>query len=184
MNIEYALNLISTIIGFIGTYFMGKGILAITPDVMAKLSQTCVGYNPEQIKNIATQKADMLSGFGLILIAFLIQLLIQIFIRKSNIIWTILIAIICPVLILAIVFPLNSKYSEQQQLKVRKELVKYDINDLFRNHIIDERTGGYIKHDAIFLFGKAYKEKGTKETLDELCKYLGINIPKEYQDLK
>ena len=185
MNIEYVLNLISTITGFIGTYFMGKGILAITPDVMAKLSQTCVGYNPEQIKNIAAQKSDMLSGFALILIAFLVQLLVQIFIRRFNIIWTLMIAVICSVLILAIVFPLNSKYSEQQQLEVRKELVKYDINDLFKNHIlIDERAGADIKHSAVFLFGKARKEKGVKTTLDELCDYLGIGIPKEYQDLK
>jgi len=64
----------ASILGFVGAIFLAKGILLMTPDLMAKLSQSQWDFNMTQVENIAAQKTDFFCGILLILFAFVMEL--------------------------------------------------------------------------------------------------------------
>ena len=97
---------------------------------MAELCKTKIGYNSHQVKNISSQKADTLTGFYLILIAFSIQIILQLsignYLYNYNIVgWrnlTILALVI--IAILVVIFTLNKLYYNYQSKEIEKLLPK------------------------------------------------------------
>ena len=75
MRLDRLLTLISSFFGFIGTLFMAKGVFEMSPDVMAKLSSTYLGFNRFNVENLASLKADLLVGVILVSFAFGISML-------------------------------------------------------------------------------------------------------------
>src|SRR5947208_8073277 len=73
---------LSAILSLTGVTFLLKGILRLSPDLIAKISQTHLDFNLMQIQNLASQKADFVSGAALVLIAFLIQMFAVLFVRE------------------------------------------------------------------------------------------------------
>jgi hypothetical protein len=51
-------NIVSAILSLTGVMFVLKGILRLSPDLIAKISQTHLDFNLMQIQNLASQKAD------------------------------------------------------------------------------------------------------------------------------
>ncbi len=80
MNLDRFLTLLATIIGLIGSVFLLKGALGLTPDIMAKLAETGWWFNPSQINGLATQKANAICGAFVVLSAFLITVLRLVFV--------------------------------------------------------------------------------------------------------
>lgn len=70
MSRDRLLTLFSSLLDIFGALFMAKGVLGMSPDVMAKLSSTYIGFNQFDVENLASQKADLLVGLILVLIAF------------------------------------------------------------------------------------------------------------------
>ena len=70
MSRDRRLILYSSLLGIIGALFMAKGVFGMSPDVMAKLSSTYLDFNQFDVENLASQKADLLVGVILVLIAF------------------------------------------------------------------------------------------------------------------
>ncbi len=75
MNLEKYLNLLAIILGFVGTIFILKGVLRMTPEIIGEIGQTKWGYNLIALENISIQKADTITGFALIVLAFVIQII-------------------------------------------------------------------------------------------------------------
>ena len=75
MSRDRLITLFSSLLGIFGALFMAKGILGMSPDVMAKLSSTYIGFNQLDVENLASQKADLLVGLILVLIAFGVSML-------------------------------------------------------------------------------------------------------------
>ncbi len=75
MCLDRFLTLLAVIIAFLGSIFLLKGILALSPDLMAKQVQTYLGYSLPQIQAQAGQKADAICGVAFVAIAFLLQMI-------------------------------------------------------------------------------------------------------------
>ena len=73
MNPDKVLGLVATILGFSGSIFLAIGVLYLTPDMIAEQATTKTWYNPEQLHNIATQKAYFECGIVLVAGAFFIE---------------------------------------------------------------------------------------------------------------
>ena len=73
MNPDKTLSLCATILGFSGSIFMAIGVLYLTPDIIAEQATNRTWYNPDQLHNIATQKAHFECGIVLVAVAFFLQ---------------------------------------------------------------------------------------------------------------
>lgn len=151
---------------------------------MAKLSQTYLGYSPAQIDNISAQKADTLTGFWVIMGAFLIQIISQMFIKNDFFIlgyWRGVIVLFMAVIVFLIII-INNIYCKYQQQEIKKAIVKSRLLQIFKDKItIDDNYGKSIIKDGKFLFGSDYKVTNYKEALEELSVFLKIEIPKDIQ---
>jgi hypothetical protein len=67
--------LISACVGILGSLFFAIGIMRQTIEAMGRLSGTYWDWNPHLPPALAAQKADYLFGGGLIVIAFVLQLI-------------------------------------------------------------------------------------------------------------
>lgn len=68
------IQLVSACVGIIGSLFFAIGVMRQTIEAMARLSGTYWDWNPHLPLALAAQKADYLFGGGLILVAFVLQL--------------------------------------------------------------------------------------------------------------
>lgn len=75
MNNDRFVALLTTSLGLLGSLFMARGVLQMSPDIIVKLSGTYWGFNSHEIKSLASQRADLMAGIEILIIAFCIQLL-------------------------------------------------------------------------------------------------------------
>ena len=75
MNADRFIALLATSLGLLGSLFMARGVLQMSPDIIVKLSGTYWGFNSHEIKSLASQRADLMAGIEILIIAFCIQLL-------------------------------------------------------------------------------------------------------------
>ena len=117
MCLDKFLSIFVTIMGFIGSLLLLKGVLAITTGVMAEIGQTRLDYSIPSINNLATQKADVIIGVFFIICAFLVQLLTQVVdlsqitISGGNL-WNILKLLAFVLIISLIMWPINNALSK------------------------------------------------------------------------
>src|SRR3972149_6200246 len=71
-NYEF-LYLISISVAFIGSVFLAKGILWLTPQFMYELSRSIFGGNPTIAKSFVKQKSDYVCGIINLLISLILQ---------------------------------------------------------------------------------------------------------------
>jgi hypothetical protein len=69
------LQIISACCGVLGSIFFAIGVMRQSAESMANLAGTYFDWNPHMVPALAAQKADYLFGGGIILLAFLVQLL-------------------------------------------------------------------------------------------------------------
>jgi hypothetical protein len=74
MSTASLIQLVSACMGILGSLFFAIGIMRQTIEAMGRLSGTYWDWNPHLPPALAAQKADYLFGGGLILIAFILQL--------------------------------------------------------------------------------------------------------------
>ena len=69
MTLDQLLSLLATILGAIGTIYVLKSILRLTPYITERLSATRYGHNPDMIDSLSAQKADGIVGASLVVLA-------------------------------------------------------------------------------------------------------------------
>lgn len=74
MEMQRFFNIISAITGICGAVFLLWGVLKLTPELIAMMSEGW-GINSAVLENIAEQKADFVSGAFLIIVAFIAQMI-------------------------------------------------------------------------------------------------------------
>lgn len=74
MSAASLIQLISACIGIVGSLFFSIGVMRQTVEAMGYISGTYFNWNPHMPPALAAQKADYLFGGGLILVAFILQL--------------------------------------------------------------------------------------------------------------
>src|SRR5690349_3346831 len=69
MDVDHFLNLLATLFGAVGSLYVLKGLIALSPEVMSRLSQSYYDYSPTQITALAGQRADGIVGVVVGLVA-------------------------------------------------------------------------------------------------------------------
>lgn len=75
MDLDRFLNLVATVFGGMGSIYVLKAIASLSPDLIACLSSTYIGFSSPQIDSLTTQKADNIVGIVLVVIALFIAVL-------------------------------------------------------------------------------------------------------------
>lgn len=72
MDLDKFLNLLATLLGALGSIYVMLSIMAMSPDLMLRQTQTSWDFNIPQIEALASQKAENVVGFVFVVIAFVL----------------------------------------------------------------------------------------------------------------
>jgi hypothetical protein len=185
MLIDRFASIISAILGLVGLMFVLKGVARLSPDLIAKMSQTYIEFNMTQIQNLASQKADFVTGAVLILIACLIQTGALLFLREPFMIfedyWHAAgVAIATSVLVMIIFFGVNRGMSNQYQEQAKFSLAKIYFQTVLKQDPILSQHLKTTEDLAASLFGiEKQPDESGKEFLNRLAKRFEISLPRE-----
>jgi hypothetical protein len=174
MTIDRASNLISALLGFLGAILIAKGVLKLTPEIIAEQVYTYMSFNNSQLVNIAEQKADVVSGSVLIALAFLFQITNIIFVRKNIIMfesfWSgvgLCLAIAC--LILTMILFLDSALTKHYTIEATKAVAYRTLEDLLKMPLTHSSLNE-IKESAKTV--KDFEKKENETPQDFLKRYI------------
>jgi hypothetical protein len=185
MLIDRFASILSAILGFAGVMFVLKGVSRLSPDLIAKVSQTYLEFNVTQIQNLASQKADFVTGAVLVLIACVLQTCVLLFVREPFQIfedhWVAAGLAVATGLVLMVVFyGVNRGMSKHYQDRAKFSLAKSYFQTVLKQDPILSQHLRTTEDVAAALFGieKAPDESG-KEFLNRIARRFEISLPKE-----
>ncbi len=159
MSRDRHLTLVTSLLGIIGALFMAKGVFGMSPDVMAKLSSTYLGFNQFDVENLASQKADLLVGLILVLIAFGVSMWTFRFPDPESLskiigsYWrTFFRAILISLLIAGLACWANHELRLRFALETRRELFKHDLASALKCRRISQQSFDNYRKEAKKLF--------------------------------
>ena len=178
-------SIISAILGVTGVMFVLKGVSRLSPDLIAKVSQTYLEFNITQIQNLASQKADFVTGAVLVLIACIIQTTALLFLREPFLIfedyWHAAgLAVATSVLIMIVFFGVNRGMSKHYQEQAKFSLARSYFQAVLKQDPILTQHLKTTEDVASSLFGiKKEPDESGKEFLNRLAKRFEISLPGE-----
>lgn len=185
MLIDRFFSIVSAILGFAGLMFVLKGVARLSPDLIAKVSQTYLEFNLTQIQSLAAQKAEFVTGAILILLACLIQLSALLLLRDPFPIfegyWQAAgIAVSTSALVALVFFGVNRGMVKHYQEQAKLSLARTYFQTVLQQDPILPQHVKTTEDVAASLFGigKEPSESG-KAFLQRLAKRLDISIPRE-----
>lgn len=72
MNVNRFLDLLAAVLGAMGSIYVLKGIAALSPNLIERLSRSYWSFSAAQVDALTAQKADSIVGIALVLIALAI----------------------------------------------------------------------------------------------------------------
>lgn len=185
MLIDRFASILSAILGFAGVMFVLKGVSRLSPDLIAKVSQTYLEFNVTQIQNLASQKADFVTGAVLVLIACLLQTSVLVFVREPFLIfedhwYAAGLAVSTGLVLMVVFYGVNRGMSKHYQDRAKFSLAKSYFQTVLKQDPILSQHLRTTEDVAASLFGieKAPDESG-KEFLNRIAKRFEISLPKE-----
>jgi len=182
MDVNRLLSIIAASSGFFGSILLARGILKLTPSIIAKQSTTYWGYNKSQLENITSQKADFVCGVFLIFVAFLIQITNLVFVfdtlRSVSCPWAVFWVVFALFSFLAIIFFLNKFLVKKYRIDTYKSLARQRLEQNLGKNKISHNAWESILKDAEHFCN--IKRKDYESPIDFLKRYsdfLGVKIP-------
>ncbi len=185
MLIDRFASIIAAILGLTGVMFVLKGVSRLSPDLIAKVSQTYLDFNITQIQNLASQKADFVTGALLVLIACLVQTGALLFIRATFPIfedyWQAAgLAVATSALIVIVFFGVNRGMSKHYQERAKFSLAKSYFQAVLKQDPILSQHLKTTEEVASSLFGiEKGSDESDKDFLNRLAQRFEISLPKE-----
>ncbi len=187
MELHKFLSLLAAFSGLIGTVFLSKGVLALSPEAMLDLTppHSLIGYSPEIIASLAAQKSDTLTGVMFIGIAFLVQIISllsvndEIYLFKSR--WLGFWVVLAVISFVTIIFSLaDIKINTWYKHKMGKIEIRQKFGMIFSRKKFDPVEIQGLKPMSMQLlgFGKDYS-KVNSTFIKELAKYVEYSIPND-----
>jgi len=187
MLIDRFVNIIAATVGFAGAILLVRGVLAISPDLIGKLSQTSFDYSLPQLRNLSVQKADVVSGGCLILLAFTLQIVVLVTVRRPVAIlgghWlAVVIALELAIFVVAIFFGLNGSLRSHFEDGGKRYLVKWYLNRALANNPIRRIYFADVERNADSLL-EFRKNDGESDRafLGRLAENMNIPLPDNLQ---
>jgi hypothetical protein len=186
MELHRFLSLLAALLGLIGAIFLSKGVLALTPKTMLHLTtpHSRTDYAPEQIRSLATQKADTSSGVIYVLLAFSIQAFSLIFVSNDILLvksrWMGFWVAVAIVAIFTVVFSImNIRIRDYYTLVIGKIEVKNHCADSFLG-IVEPVHAKELEGKSKELLNLKREESETQvDFIKRISEYVGYSIPKD-----
>lgn len=187
MTLEQFLTFFATILGAIGSIYVLKSILRLTPEVTERVSATIYGHNPNQIDSLSTQKAEGVVGASFIVFALFIAIIntaisppnIDIFPNRLN-------AILIAFVLSAIVYLIMVRVSRVVDLRHRRTvaliIITQKLDILFKGNNVsdnDIKSLRYLSDKYLNLNPKT--SKTPSDLLRSITKEVGLTLPEGIQ---
>ena len=163
----------------------------MSPDVMAKLSSTYIGFNQFDVENLASQKADLLVGLILVLIAFGVSMLSFLFPDPESLskiigsYWrTFFGALLISLLIGGFAYWANYELRLRFALETRQVLFKHNLASALNYRQIPPQNFDYYRKNAEKFFGITMRpNESDRDFILRLSKILEVEptktVPKQ-----
>jgi hypothetical protein len=183
MELDRFLNLLATVLGGMGSIYVLKALASLSPNIIARLSSTYIGFSPVQIDSLARQKADNIVGIVLVLIALVIAILnlafvpsdVRIIERRS--VAVTLVAALAGVIYVALFFVGNA-VRQSQKLTVGRLIATDALNRLLKRERLPVSEVGSLRAYALTLLEMQIDEsEPPRQVLQRLAKELDLIIP-------
>ena len=191
MSRDRLITLFSSLLGIIGVLFMAKGVFGMSPDVMAKLSSTYFDFNQFNVENLASQKADLLVGLILVLIAFGVSIWSFRFSDPESLskiigsYWrTFFRAILISLLIAGLAYWANYELRLRFALETQQVLFKHNLASALNYRQISPQNFDYYRKNAEKFFGITMApDESERDFIVRLSKVLDVEptktVPKQ-----
>ena len=185
MLIDRFASIVSAILGFTGVMFVLKGVARFSPDLIAKVSQTYLEFNVTQIQSLASQKADFVTGAGLVLLACFIQISALLLLRDPFPIfdgyWQAAgLAVSTAALLGVIFFGVNRGMAKHYQEQAKVSLARTYFQTVLQQDPILPQHVKTTEDVASSLFGiEKQPDESGKAFLSRLAKRFEISLPRE-----
>lgn len=187
MTLEQFLSLIATIFGAIGSVYVLRSILKLTPQITVRLSASVYGYNSEIIDSLSTQKAESVVGTVLILIALFIAVINSATTPSSiivhpNRIWAILFNFILCVVVYLFLLRIGSRVISDHRSKTARIIVAKNLDRLFKNKNVPINDIKSLRHlYEKFINIKIPSDLSNKEFLQFIANDVACIMPEGIQ---
>ena len=104
------------LLGLVAAFFVSRANLGLTPEVIARLSESYMGYNPNMVRHLAVKAADNWVGISLLVVSVALQvaLLVHALLfplqsspAQSIPVAEIVLAVVCAFVVLLLCFPVT-----------------------------------------------------------------------------
>ena len=187
MTLEQFLILLATILGAIGSIYVLKSILRLTPEVTERLSATIYGHNPNQIDSLSAQKAESVVGASLIVFALCIGI-VSAAITPSNIaifpdrLYAILIAIVLAAITYSIMIFVGKAIDLRHRRSVARIIIAETLDRLFKSNNVPDyeiKSLRYLSGKYLDLNPKT--SETSRDFLRSIAKEVGRTPPEDIQ---
>jgi hypothetical protein len=183
MELDRFLNLLATVLGGMGSIYVLKALASLSPNLIARLSSTYIGFSPVQIDSLARQKADNIVGIVLVLIALVIAILNLAFVPsdvrfiEERIVAVTLVAALAAVIYVALFFVGNA-VRQSEKLTVGRLIATDALNRLLKRKRLPVSEVGSLRAYALTLLEMQIDEsEPPRQVLQRLAKELDLIIP-------
>lgn len=187
MTLEQFLSLVATIFGAVGSVYVLRSILKLTPKITERMSASVFGHNPEIIDSLSTQKAESVAGTGLILIALIIALINSAttpsgIIVHPNRILAILLSVVLSVVVYLLLLFVGSRVNSSHRLATARIITVNTLDRLFKNKNVPLYEKKSLRHlNEKFLNIKMSTDLSNKDFLQLIAKDVARIMPEGIQ---
>ena len=141
MTLEQFISLVATIFGAVGSVYVLRSILKLTPQVTERISASVFGHNPETIDSLSTQKAESVVGTYLIMIALIIAVINSATTPSSiivhpNRVLAIFIGVVLSLVVYLILLSVGSRVNSRHRLATARIIAANTLDRLFKSKIV------------------------------------------------
>jgi hypothetical protein len=187
MTFDQFLTLIATILGAVGSIYVLKSILRLTPEVTKRLSARTYGHDPNQIDSLSAQKAESVVGTILIILALAIAILNAAF-TPSNFVVSpsrlsaILIAVALTVIVCFLLTLIGKRVDSRHRRDVAHIIIAEVLDKLSKSNSVpssDLRSLRYIADKYLDL--KLQPDATPRDFLRSIAMEVGRTLPEDIQ---
>ena len=187
MTLEQFLSLVATIFGAVGSVYVLRSILRLTPQVTERMSASVYGHNPEIIDSLSTQKAESVVGTWLILVALVLAVVNAATTPSSiivhpNRLLAIFISLVLSLVVYLILLFVGSKVNSRHRLATARIIAANALDRLFKSKnvpLYEIRSLRYLNDR--FLNIRLPPDLSNKDFLKLVAKDVARMVPEDIQ---
>ena len=187
MSLDQFLNLLATIFGAVGSIYVLKSILRLTPEITERLSANMYGHNPNVIDSLSAQKAESVVGTGLIVIALSIAL-VNAMVMPSNIVvhgnrpYAIFFGIVLSVIVYLLLLTIGNVVNSHHRLATARIIAAKTLDRLFKNSSVPNNEIKSLRYlNDRYLHLELSPDRTSKDLLQLIAKDVGRTVPEGIQ---